>query len=84
MTVSYLDCEDNDSYAFREYPNLTETQRLHQVLLPDMSGDSHESVRRCDECGDILDKWNIPLSGLFIKNWTFANQVNPSFVVTCS
>jgi len=57
----------NDSYAFREYPPLTEYQRIHQELIPDMSGRSRSGVRRCEVCGELLAKWDEPLVGLVVK-----------------
>jgi hypothetical protein len=62
-----LSLQDNDSYAFREYPPLTEYQRIHQQILPDMSGRSRPGVRRCAECGGLLNKWEEPLAGLVIN-----------------
>jgi hypothetical protein len=58
---------DNDSYAFREYPPLTELQRIHQELIPDMSGASRPGVQRCAACGDLLAKWDERLTGLRIR-----------------
>lgn len=57
----------NDSYAFREYPRLTENQRMHQEMLPDMSGHSRPRLRRCPKCGDLLAKSEEPLIGVVIK-----------------
>jgi hypothetical protein len=57
----------NDSYAFRDYPSLTEYQRFHQQILPAMSGHSRPGVRRCEKCGDLLSKWEESLSGLMLK-----------------
>lgn len=59
--------QDNDSYAFREYPPLTEYQRSHQELIPDMSSTSRSGVRRCGACGELLAKWDEPLSRLVLK-----------------
>ena len=59
--------QDNDSYAFREYPPLTEYQRIHQALLPDMSGNSRPNVLRCNACAELLGKWDESLSGLIVK-----------------
>jgi ribosomal protein S14 len=66
MGKSIVDCQFNDSYAFREYPSLTEYQRIHQPILPDMSGPSRAQARRCEVCGELLDKWNEPLDGLVL------------------
>lgn len=57
----------NDSYAFRDCPELTEYQMIHQEIVPDMSGEPHAGLRRCEACGELLDKWNEPLIGLKIK-----------------
>jgi ribosomal protein S14 len=46
---------------------LTENQRVHQELVPDMSGTSHEGIHRCDRCGELTSKWDEPLSGVIIK-----------------
>lgn len=59
--------QKNDTYAFREYPQLTKYQRIHQELVPDMSGVSVQGVARCEKCGDLLDKWDNSLSGIVIK-----------------
>lgn len=67
MSLYRFSLQCNDSYAFRAYPKLTANQRLHQDLVPDMSGTARPGVRRCDACGDLLDKWNEPLSGLVLK-----------------
>ncbi|MBX3434362.1 MAG: hypothetical protein KF847_13650 [Pirellulales bacterium] len=58
---------DLDSYAFRDYPELTENQRVHQEIIPDMSGNSRPGLRRCESCGELLDKWNESLAGLVVK-----------------
>lgn len=68
MDVYCLDGQRNDSYAFREYPKLTEFQRVHQDIVPDMSGNSRTGFQRCEACGELLDKWNEPLVGLVVKN----------------
>lgn len=57
----------NDSYAFREYPELTEYQKIHQEIVPDMSGELRSGLHRCETCGELLDKWNELLTGLKIK-----------------
>src|SRR5690606_33221475 len=58
---------DNDSYAFRDYPELTLTQKVHQAIVTDMSGDSRPGLRRCESCGELLDKWNESLAGFVVK-----------------
>ena len=63
--------EFNDSYAFRDYPRLTKYQRIHQELIPDMSGAPRGGHRRCKNCGELLAKWEEPLSGLIIKKRTY-------------
>lgn len=57
----------NDSYAFRDYPELTENQRVHQEITPDMSGKSRPGLHRCKACGELLDKWSASLAGLVLK-----------------
>ena len=57
VSVFELYLSDNDSYAFREYPALTEYQKVHQSILPDMSGPPRSGIRRCRTCGELLDKW---------------------------
>ncbi len=59
--------EDNDSYAFRDSPQLTQYQQIHQEIVPDMSGASRPGVRRCWKCAELLAKWDEPLNGLNIK-----------------
>ncbi len=59
--------QDNDSYAFREYPLLTEDQKIHQGILPVTSGKSRSYVVRCNACGELLRKWEEPLTGLVVK-----------------
>ena len=63
----YFMLEYNDSYAFKEYPTLTKNQLLHQSIVTDMSGRDRSSVRRCEACKGLLDKWHIPLLGLRIR-----------------
>jgi len=58
---------DNDSYAFRETPDLTDNQRVHQSIVPNMSGASRSGLQRCDACGELLSKWSEPLNGLVVK-----------------
>jgi hypothetical protein len=67
MIGYYFSVHDNDSYAFRVYPRLTQYQKVHQTIIPDMSGESRQDVRRCPECGELLNKWNEVLKGLKIK-----------------
>ncbi len=67
MSIFRVSLQDNDSYAFREYPPLTEYQRIHQELLPDMSGNTRSGVRRCESCGELLNKWEESLTGLVLK-----------------
>jgi len=63
-----VSCRHNDSYAFRQYPHLSGSQKLHQQLVPVFSGQSHSGVRRCPRCGDLLAKWDEPLNGLCITD----------------
>ena len=74
----------NESYAFREYPSLTEYQRIHQQLLPDMSGRSRPGVRRCEACGGLLNKWEEPLKGLVINRRQFDLSATYDGVVVAS
>lgn len=67
MEVYAIYGKDNDSYAFRDAPELTENQRVHQAIVPDMSGESRADLRRCEACGELLDKWNEPLAGFVVK-----------------
>jgi ribosomal protein S14 len=66
MQAYIVYCQDNDSYAYREYPSLTKYERIHQTLVPDMSGTNRRGVRRCEACGELLAKWDEPLNGLVI------------------
>lgn len=59
--------QDNDSYAFRDYPVLTKNQLVYQGLVPDMSGTSHEGLHRCKSCGELTSKWEEPLIGVIVK-----------------
>lgn len=62
---------DNESFAFRESPELTSNQELHQAIVPDTSGQSRSSLNRCEECGDLRDKWNESLENLVLKKRKF-------------
>jgi hypothetical protein len=70
MTGYRLSLLFNDSYAFRDRPAVDENAywyEIHQTLTPNMSGASHVGVRRCAKCGELLAKWDEPLTGLKIK-----------------
>ena len=67
MNYFCIDGQDNDSYAFRDYPVLTENQKVHQGLVADMSNASHQGIHRCGKCNELTSKWDEPLSGLVIK-----------------
>jgi hypothetical protein len=67
MGTSLIDGQDNDSYAFRTYPKLNQYQRIHQELVPDLSGPSRLEVHRCESCSELTSKWDEPLLGLVIK-----------------
>jgi hypothetical protein len=67
ITVFRASIQHNDTHALRTHPVLTENQRVHQELVPDMSGTSHEGIHRCDRCGELTSKWDEPLSGVIIK-----------------
>ena len=62
-----LSLQRNDSFAFREHPRSTEYQCIHQELVPDMSGTVRSGARRCDTCGELIAKWEEPLTGLVVK-----------------
>ena len=49
--------QDNDTYAFRQYPAITAHQRVYQAVAPDMSGITAPGNRRCTSCGELLNKW---------------------------
>ena len=85
MRAFCLDGHDNDTYAFRERPHLTEFQKIHQELVPDMSGLTRPGVRRCKTCAELLGKWEEPLAGVVVQKrkydigstydgWTFVSQ----------
>ncbi|MBL8821905.1 MAG: hypothetical protein JNJ77_04900 [Planctomycetia bacterium] len=67
MGIFRTSLQYNDTYAFRDYPPLTENQRTHQELVPDVSGASHPGIHRCEICGELTSKWEEPLLGLVIK-----------------
>jgi hypothetical protein len=79
-----LSLQWNDSYAFRDYPPLTDYQRIHQELVPDMSGHSRPGVRRCEKCGDIVNKWDEPLTGLVIKERLYDISITYDGIVLVS
>ncbi len=58
---------DNDTYAFRKYPCLTDYQRIHQAVLPNISGVSRADVLRCEICEKLLKKWDESLAGLVVR-----------------
>ncbi|HEV7281066.1 MAG TPA: hypothetical protein VGN57_12750 [Pirellulaceae bacterium] len=66
MTVYHFHLRDNESYAFRAAPKLTEFQKVYQEILPDFSGEALPA-KRCDACGELLDKWNESLAGLKVR-----------------
>jgi hypothetical protein len=67
MSIYRFSLQFNDSYAFRDHPRLTGFQRVHQELIPDMSGAMRPGIRRCDACGALLGKWEEAPAGLVIK-----------------
>jgi hypothetical protein len=67
MSFVYLSIDDVDTYAFRDEPQLTSYQSLHQAILPDMSGKSPSRFRRCTACGMLTHKWEETLEGLKVK-----------------
>ena len=68
MTFFRVSLQSNDTYAFRDQPSLNANQRLHQGLIPDMSGASNDDVRRCRECHELIDKWNESLLRLVVND----------------
>ena len=84
MCVSLVDGQDNDSYAFRNYPPLNNYQRIHQKLTPDMSGAIYQVVHRCESCGELTSKWNEPLINLFIKKRRFDISITYDGVLIAS
>jgi hypothetical protein len=67
MTIYRFSLQYNDSYAFREYPELTDNQRIHQELVPDFSGATAAGIHRCDACGRLTSKWDDPLNSLKVR-----------------
>ncbi len=67
MALYWFSLQHNDSYAFRQYPRLTDYRRIHQGLVPDLTGATRAGVERCQACGELLHKWEEPLSGLVVK-----------------
>jgi len=67
MSVFRASLQHNDTYAFRDYSVVTWNQQVHQELVPDMSGNSHEGIHRCDRCGELTSKWDEPLLGVNIN-----------------
>ncbi len=67
MRFFYVSEQDNESYAFRDQPVLTNHQQVYQKLIPDMSGASKQEIHRCDTCGGLVSKWDEPLLSLKIK-----------------
>jgi hypothetical protein len=62
--------QDNCSYAFREMPpqsTASPHDNLMQTLIPDLSGKPRSGHRRCEACGELLAKWDEPLTGLKLK-----------------
>jgi hypothetical protein len=63
--------QDCESYAFRESPAARPNDRLLQKLVRDQSSASRVTPRRCSTCGELLAKWEEPLTGLVIKKRRF-------------
>lgn len=77
----------NDSYAFRDRPAISEDTpwyKLHQAIVPNLSGAPRPGVRRCPTCGALLTKWNDPLTGLVIKKRRFDISITYDGVVVVS
>jgi hypothetical protein len=68
MRAFVLYGQDNESYAFRDYPLLSTHRNIHQEIIPDMSGTSRHEIARCHICGELTAKWDEPLLGLVVKN----------------
>ena len=87
MEIYDISAWDADSYAFREFPELTEYQKIHQSVLPDMLGQEDGRCKRCPRCRALLDKWNEPLDRLragkrkldFGTTYDGVNIVSPRF-----
>jgi hypothetical protein len=84
MTLYSLGIHDIDCYAFREAPHLTKSQKLHQAILPDMSGNSPSRFKRCPACGMLLNKWEESLHGLTVKKRRYDIGVTYDGVVVVS
>jgi hypothetical protein len=79
--------QDNDSYAFRDEPAIrddTSWYELHQSIVPNMSGAPYPGFRRCAKCGELLAKWDEPLTGLRIKKSHFDISATYDGVVVVS
>jgi hypothetical protein len=53
-----------DAYAFRKRQGLTAYQKIHQSILPDMSGESLDTFSRCPECEMLTHKFEESYKGL--------------------
>jgi hypothetical protein len=84
VKIFRVSLQDNESYAFREFPTLTEYQRLHQEIIPDISGNSRAGLRRCEKCGELLAKWEETLAGLIIKKRKYDVSVTYDGIVVVS
>jgi hypothetical protein len=76
--------DETESYAFREPPTLTENQQVYQSLVPDMTGTSRPRIRRCGTCGELLAKWEEPLTGLVLNKRRYDLSSTYDGVVTVS
>lgn len=84
MRIYELYIRFNDSYAFREYPVLTEYQMVHQFILPDMSGPPRPGIRRCKSCGELLTKWEECPDDIEIRNKSYDVSLTYDGVVVVS
>src|SRR5262245_38195334 len=84
MVLFRASFQHNDSYAFRDYPALTENQRIHQGLIPDTSGQSRSAIQRCEACGELLAKWDEPLVGLIITKRKYDIAITYDGVIVVS
>lgn len=56
MNVHVLFGADNDSYAFQHYPCLSETESVHQQIVPKFENRNLSEWPRYSACGELLEK----------------------------
>jgi len=74
----------NDTYAFKAYPDLTNYQRAVQDLVPHFSGKDRSGVHRCNECGEIISKWEISPAGIVVNNHAYDLSVTYDGLIVAS